>query len=379
MRIGSLFSGIGGFELGFTAAGAETVFVSEIDPGANAVLAHRFPTVPNVGDITEVDCHDLPEIDCLVGGFPCQDLSVAGRRAGLAGERSGLFHEFARVLEATGAPWFVLENVPGLLSSNGGRDMGIVVRTLEQLGYGLAWRVLDAQFLGVPQRRRRVFFVGHLGSRGRAGSVLLEREGGCWDPPARPAPRPVLAGTPGSGARADLPARGDVSTLQGAGGERGYRVDAEAAAGGHLLPVGHAYRTGHGQWGGGDGVAGTICERDYKDASQVVVEGAVSFHATQTPIHLEECSLPVGVEGGPPGVMTFSDLRVRRLTPRECERLQGFPDDWTLVPFRTLKNGNVKWASDSARYKQAGNAVAVPVVQWIAQRLVAAEQRSQAA
>lgn len=165
------------------------------------------------------------------------------------------------------------------------------------------------------------------------------------------------------------------------------------------MAVGHAYMTGHGWWNEGEGVAGTLTQRDYKDASQVVVtynktirSGARDAEGNLPPeVWAEQSVSPVLSAfdgGGESRAVTLivggvpyevSGLRVRRLTPRECERLQGFPDDWTLVPARTLKNGTVKWASDSARYKQAGNAVAVPVVQWIAQRLVAAEQRSQAA
>lgn len=336
-RVGSTFSGIGGFELGFQAAGAETAFLSEIDPGATAVLDHRFPEIPNLGDIAKADPHDL-DIDCLVGGFPCQDLSVAGRRAGLAGERSGLFWHFRRLLEATRAPWFVLENVPGLLSSNDGRDMGTVVGALEQLGYGLAWRVLDAQFLGVPQRRRRVFIVGHLGSRGRAGSVLLEREGGCWDPPPR-----------------DTDTGDVVRSLALRGREGGSRAE---------LGDDLAFALRASQGGG--------------DKPYVLVE-PVAFHQNQRGELTESATMQaLNGGGGKPGQgypAIREGLQVRRLTPRECERLQGFPDDWTLVPVRTLKSGKVKHASDSARYKQVGNAVAVPVTRWIARRLVAADRR----
>lgn len=369
LLVGSTFSGAGGFELGFAQAGARTTFVSEIDKNANAVLAHRFPTVPNVGDIQEIDPHDLPPFNALVGGFPCQDLSVAGRRAGLAGERSGLFFAFHALLRARRPRWLVLENVPGLLSSNRGADFARVLHELDDLGYGLAWRVLDAQFLGVPQRRRRVFIVGCLGDPARAASVLLEREGGCWNPPARPAPRPEAA----------VPA--SCSTLQGGPG-RGYRVDAEGAAGGHLVPVQTASRTGHGWWSETtDGPSGTVDAHESKEPGSLVAyrKSQRAHHADDPETWVpDDCAgtlspWDAGDASRTPQAVVDGDLAVRRLTPRECERLQGFPDDWTDVPLRTLKNGKVKNVSDSGRYSLMGNAVAVPVVAWIARRLAEAD------
>ena len=166
MRHASFFSGVGGLDLGFERAGIHTVSVSEIDPYACAVLAERFPDAPNLGSITEVEANDIPEADIWSGGFPCQDLSVAGKRAGFKGERSSLFFEFARIADELRPRWIVLENVVGLLSSAGGRDFGILLSTLAEIGYGCAWRVVDARYFGVPQRRRRVFIVGCLGDDG---------------------------------------------------------------------------------------------------------------------------------------------------------------------------------------------------------------------
>lgn len=341
MRVGSLFSGVGGFELGFARVGVETAFVSEVDDAANAVLAHWFPAVPNFGGVEGVNPYELPAFDVLTGGFPCQDVSVAGQRAGLTGERSGLFFEFARIVEARQPRWLLLENVPGLLSSNRGADFTKILGVLDDLGYGLAWRVLDAQFFGVPQRRRRVFVVGCLGGPERAAAVLLEREGGCWDPPARPE----------AGQGAAIPAT--CSTIQACGGERGYRVDAEAAAGGHLIPQGFAL---HGRGGGSTAVV----EHGYGQWAESLVSGPL---------------MERDAKDRPGQVGLCSELTVRRLTPCECERLQGFPDDWTDVPLRALKNGKLKRVSDSARYALMGNAVAVPVVTWIAKRLVSVETR----
>lgn len=179
----SLFAGIGGFDLAMERNGVDVVASVEIDKKASSILARHFPNSTLFEDVTEVTGEQLiaagfdPRNGIITGGFPCQDLSVAGKRAGLAGERSGLFWEIARLIQETETEWFILENVPGLLSSNKGKDMGIVIGTLADLGYGVSWRVLDAQYFGVPQRRRRVFIVGRRNSDGyAAGKVLFEQE-----------------------------------------------------------------------------------------------------------------------------------------------------------------------------------------------------------
>ena len=162
----SLFAGVGGFDLAMQRNGVKVVASVEIDSKCNEVLARHFPDATQFTDVTTVKGSDLieagfnPSRGIITGGFPCQDLSVAGKRAGLAGERSGLFWEIARLVEETQTEYFVIENVPGLLSSNKGKDFGVVIGTMADLGYSLSWRVLDAQHFGVPQRRRRVFVVG---------------------------------------------------------------------------------------------------------------------------------------------------------------------------------------------------------------------------
>jgi len=178
----SLFAGVGGFDLAMERNGVKVVATVEIDKKCNEVLAKHFPTTKQFTDVQQVTGKDLldagfdPTRGIITGGFPCQDLSVAGKRAGLAGERSGLFWEIARLVEETQTEWFILENVPGLLSSNGGKDFGIVLGEMAKLGYRVGWRVLDAQYFGVPQRRRRVFIVGNRsGDAERIGKVLFER------------------------------------------------------------------------------------------------------------------------------------------------------------------------------------------------------------
>jgi DNA-cytosine methyltransferase len=186
LRHASFFSGVGGLDLGFHRAGIATVSLSEIDPYASAVLAERFPEVPNLGDITKLNGEEIPDAEVWSGGFPCQDLSVAGKRRGFEdGTRSSLAFTYLNLVERRLPRWLVLENVPGLFSSNGGRDFGRLIREMVALGYGLAWRTLDARFFGVPQRRRRVFIVaardetfGGFGAE-RAAEVLLECEGLC--------------------------------------------------------------------------------------------------------------------------------------------------------------------------------------------------------
>jgi len=179
----SLFAGVGGFDLALERNGVEVVATCEIDKHAQKILTRHFPKAKLFSDVTTLTGQDLFDAGfnsdgIIVGGFPCQDVSVAGKRAGLSdtngnATRSGLFWEVVRLLEETKAQHFILENVPGLLSSNEGRDFGVVLNALVELGYGVSWRILDAQYFGVPQRRRRIFIVGHLGNDGRTSTEIL--------------------------------------------------------------------------------------------------------------------------------------------------------------------------------------------------------------
>jgi len=200
MKVGSLFAGIGGFDLGFERAGFEVAWCVEWDKNAQAVLRKRFPNAKVYGDIREVDPDKLERVDVICGGFPCQDLSVAGKRAGLAGERSGLFHDAMRIVRRLRPSILVLENVPGLLSSNRGLDFATVLREVGE-GWDCAevgWRVLDSQYFGVAQRRRRVFVVA--GTRvGCAEQILALAEGGSGDPPSRDKARQDASANAGEG------------------------------------------------------------------------------------------------------------------------------------------------------------------------------------
>lgn len=231
----SLFAGVGGFDLAMRRNGIDVRAAVEIDPKARAILARHFPETALFNDVTEVTGDDLrsagfvPDRGIITGGFPCQDLSVAGRRAGLAGARSGLFWHIARLMDELAPRWVVLENVPGLLSSHGGRDMGTVVGALGDLGYGWAYRVLDAQHFGVPQRRRRVFIVAgrRAGAADCAGpvQVLLEPEG--------------VSGHPAPRQQAGQGVANAVTGRLGSGGP-----DDNTAQGNHLVPVAVEMKSG---------------------------------------------------------------------------------------------------------------------------------------
>jgi DNA (cytosine-5)-methyltransferase 1 len=185
LRHASFFSGAGGLDIGFERAGIRTVSHSEIDPYASAVLKRHWPETPNLGDITAIKSEDIPNAEIWSGGFPCQDLSTAGKRAGFGGARSSLAFTFLDLVEHGRPRWLVLENVAGLFTSNNGADFRRLIGEIAQLGYGVAWRTLDARHFGVAQRRRRVFIVCNrddafngVGAK-RAAEVLVECQGGC--------------------------------------------------------------------------------------------------------------------------------------------------------------------------------------------------------
>jgi DNA (cytosine-5)-methyltransferase 1 len=313
----------------------------EFDAKARAVLARHWPSVTQHTDVRSFD-GTSDRVDVLCGGFPCQDLSIAGRRAGLAGERSGLFYEFARIIGEAQPQWVVIENVPGLLSSQRGGDMGVVVGTLADLGYGVAWRVLDAQYFGVAQRRRRVFIVGCAGDAARAGQVLLEPDGVRRDPPARR----EAGSTAASGAGRRLVAgSGDIVTsLSASLGSAG--PDAAHAQAGWLIPT--------------HDVSPCLQERGGKGVDSDMTQAHV-ITPTLTAGAGTNCMAPG--HGGKDQLIEAAfapGAGVRRLTPTECERLQGFPDGWT--------DGQ----ADSSRYRQLGNAVCVPVAEWLGRRIASA-------
>jgi DNA (cytosine-5)-methyltransferase 1 len=363
MKYGSLFSGIGGFDFGFDQAAMSCEWQVEIDAKCRTVLAQHWPNVPKYEDVRNVGKQNLAAVDLICGGFPCQDVSIAGRRAGLDGERSGLWFEFARIVGELEPQWVVVENVPGLLSSSGGRDFAVIIRGLVERGYGVCWRVLDAQFFGVAQRRRRVFVIGHLGD-GRAAEILFERDGGARDfapgsESEEDVAAPITASFASNGGCAagndsrphNLIVAGTIAGCSNGGGANGTGRDVDsvdtlilsfdrtrgAASGGVTGPLRACGAIGEGV---NDGKA---------DAQCVYLAGALH---NGTPGRDASDAGNGHLIGG-----------VRRLTPVECERLQGFPDGWTAGQ------------SNSARYRQLGNAVCVNVIEWIGKRIIAVEYR----
>ena len=378
MRGATLFSGIGAPEI--SAPDIEWVWHAEIEPFPSAVLAHHHGT-PNLGDVT---AHDFIErarrigpIDLLVAGSPCQSFSVAGKRLGLDDPRGNLALVTLRICQQLQPRWLVFENVPGLLSSGAGDDFAAFLDEMEKCGYSGAWRILDAQYAGVAQRRRRVFAVGHLGGDWRPpAAVLFEPAGLCGDTPpsreAREETAPTVAGS--------------LDTQCGGG-----KLTHQSAANGHIIVE-------------GEDVQGTITTRTFtgigaRDVEEGAVRPMIAFGAKNsasqslsasdaiTPT-LSTTKVPgvafaqnsrdeVRLQGGD-GQITgalaansgskqttyVAGLSVRRLTPRECERLQGFPDDFTLIPYR-----HGKPAADGPRYKALGNSMAVPVIGWVLNRV----------
>lgn len=417
MRYGSLFSGIGGFDLGFDRAGWDCAFQVEIDKYCNKILNERFPDIPRYQNVEEVTREQLSShgaIDALVGGFPCQDISLAGRRAGLAGKRSGLFYSFMRLVADLAPRWVLIENVPGLLSSGKRRDMGAVLGTLGDLGYGYAYRVLDSQFFGLAQRRKRLFIVGHLGTPWSAApQVLLERESSPWDPPPSREARTPAASIARGGASGHN--QGDVvpaltsKMAKGTGGPSGDEAqnlvlfhdevpslsEVVVRSDAHVLSDGRddvaATLNSGGNAGGFRTEPGEhlVVEQHQEDVfafaenqraelrtseislqlnagggkpgqgyGAVYERGRYAVHNGDDVCVSEDAAHSITGSKGNPGAITDVGV-VRKLTPMECERLQGFPDGWT------------ESISDSRRYRALGNAVSVPVAEWIAKRMAA--------
>jgi|KBSMisStaDraftv2_1062788.scaffolds.fasta_scaffold00728_11 DNA (cytosine-5)-methyltransferase 1 len=365
MRFLSLFSGIEAASLAWEPLGWTCAGVAEIEPFPCAVLARHHPLVRNFGDvsnITKKQVLSLDRIDLVVGGFPCQDVSIAGKRRGFknsdgTGTRSGLFHEAMRIIryarEFSGLRWAVIENVPGLFNSHGGRDFAAVVGALAGTGFdvprdgwrntgcavgpnGLVeWSVLDARWRGLAQRRERVFLVCDFGAWSHRPPVLLERESMLGNPPSREKTRQEITGGAEGGA---LDGGLTVSMALNAhpGGSR-YDGESETFV---TPPLRASDRR-------------AAADGNHTEGDSLVVTHALTgegFDASED-----------GTGRGTPMVPEGSG--VRRLTVTECERLMGVPDGYTAVPFRG------KVAADGPRYKALGNSMAVPVMRWIGERI----------
>lgn len=449
MRYLSVCSGIEAATVAWDPLGFEPVALSEVEPFPSEVLAQHYPDIPNLGDMTQIDGSKYRgSMDLIVGGTPCQSFSVAGLRGGMADPRGNLALAFLGLVDTIRPKYFVWENVPGVLSSSGGRDFGSFVSAVAQLGYRGAWRVLDAQYFGLAQRRKRVFFVGCSPESGvDPREILFERESLRGDsPPSREARQEATGGVThslrGEGLDASedgtgrgtplishaLNAKGGVGrhdpsvetyiptashwdgdrphpTLNrgGVGGIGMSNQEIFSQRGGGLVPAygvdAEMNARDEVRLMGGDGkITGAlaaepgakqqtyiaaiqeraVCENPaagpdgagFKDdGAAYTLEArttpqAVALNAHQDPDVSGDISHPLGSKDIGHGVPT--PYAVRRLTPVECERLQGFPDNYTRIPW---KGKGPEDCPDGPRYKALGNSMAVPVMRWIGKRL----------
>ena len=462
MNFGSVCSGIEAASVAWHPLGWRASFVSEIEKFPCAVLAHHYPDVPNLGDMTRFMEWPDAAIDVLVGGTPCQSFSVAGLRKGLDDPRGNLMLTYGAIAGRYRPRWLVWENVPGVLSSNGGRDFGTFLGMLAELGYGFAYRVLDAQYFGVAQRRRRVFVVGYLGDWRRAAAVLFERHSlQGHSAPSRKAREDAancLRARANSSHRADSdnfvawPAE-VACTLNAAFGSKQGLEDQHALGGGSssFLPS-VAMCLNAGAMGRQDAESetliptfGGVFDVTPFDTTQITSPAnysspksgdachplAAGMHAPAIAFSCKDHGADAGevaptlrsmghdgshangggqvavafaigshagcadgdqtnrnhVGGGPVGSNISEELAyslragrmqsvaagmaVRRLTPVECERLQGFADDYTAIPWR---GKDADACPDGPRYKALGNSMAVPCMVWLGERIQAVEE-----
>lgn len=337
MIVGGVCSGISAPAVAWQHLGWDWAFEAEIEKFPSAVLHYRRPDVPNRGDILKFQEWPHDSIDLLVGGTPCQSFSVAGLRKGLDDPRGNLALTFIALVARYKPRWVVWENVPGVLSSGGGRDFEAFIRGMAEVGYFGAWRVLDAQWFGVAQRRRRVFAVFCPGDWRPAAAVLFEPES--------------LRGDSAPSREAREGFTHSLAPSLGASG-RGFSRAGETRGQDPVIPS----IAGCLNSAGGHAVPGN----SIKDADQgylIPSTGAV-WHC-----------LNAGAQDSGMGCATSAG--VRRLAPRECERLQGFPDDHTRIPWRGKP---AEQCPDGPRYKALGNSMAVPVVRWIGERIALYER-----
>ena len=450
----SLFAGVGGFDLGMELAGHECVAQVEWDKNAAGVLKRRWPDVPLFCDVSRVSGEDLPDCDFLTYGFPCQDLSVAGKREGLSGERSGLFFEATRLIRelharGSGIRFALAENVAGLFSADDGRAFARCIGELLESGASeIGWRMFDSQYFGVPQRRKRVFIVADFGGRSCDEIFAITESLPGYPAPSRESGQGIAGDVEaGIGKGSEWPAQvagtldahyGDkwgledqhvfgqdcsrfvqgadvyngeltgevaptVTSATGISNASGPKVmegpcyshhgqDSRVNDCGETSPTLHSkmdnvsdvplIRDASGpkvmafaskqQGMNVDDVANTLASNDYKEPQAVV-----SWNGDVTPKASVDVSVTLRSQQGGEGVgVAKENLTVRRLTPKECERLQGFPDEWTiermeleLVDNEWKPTGKIVKQTDGPRYKQMGNAVTVNVAHWLGKRM----------
>ena len=410
MRYLSVCSGIEAATVAWHPLGWTAAAYSEIEKFPSQVLAHHYPNTPNVGDMTKFKEWNIGSIDLLVGGTPCQSFSVAGLRKGLDDPRGNLMLTYLAIADQYRPRWLVWENVPGVLSSNGGNDFGVFLGALGELGYGFAYRILDAQYFGVAQRRRRVFVVGYLGDWRAAAAVLFERHSLSGDSAPSREKRKEAASGAGDGAAISSHWDGDYphptlnQSAKSSGGvgfsnqeifsQRGAYLAAQSISthglgdDGDLARCLNACNTASGRLDVSveTFVSQPIALQDITSREKAQngkgwsADGSaytVDTHATQgvaQPICLmDQGGSVMNIEHDMTGTLrrethghepvVTQAMAVRRLTPVECERLQGFPDSYTDIQPKG------KATPDGPRYKALGNSMAVPVMAWIGKRI----------
>ena len=349
-----MFSGIGGFEKGFQQADptVEIVFSSEVDKYARQIYKKNFGVEPH-GDITQINATDVPEHDLLMGGFPCQDVSVAGKRTGLCGARSGMFFEIIRILREKQPRIVFLENVRGLLSSNRGWDFARILVELEHVGYSCEWQICNSKNHGVPQNRERVFIIGHLRGSGT---------------------RPIF---PITHIQKKIPeTRDGVSISTGCLSTRNQSGQAQWDGSTTLIANSIDANHSKGLHTRGQRTA-ILCDSGQGRKDQIRHDVIPPLRANTGAGHnnlvvpgMAGCLTGGGHSGGHHSDMTILNTTsgVRRLTPTECEKLQGFPVGWTAEGI--ADNGDDVLISDTQRYKCLGNAVTVNVIEFIARHII---------
>lgn len=421
----SVCSGIEAASVAWHDMGWEPVAFSEIEPFPSEVLKVRFPNTPNWGDMTKFNNWPDANVNLLVGGTPCQSFSVAGLRQGLKDPRGNLMLTFLAIAERYKPKWIVWENVPGVLSSNGGKDFGSFLGALGELGYGWAYRVLDAQWFGVAQRRKRVFVVGCLGDQRAAAEVLFESESVSRNPAPSREKRQTTTGSTEDGTRGgsqwtspngkDLVGALRARDYKGIGNAdlsegRGLAISSWWEA--HAFKIRGGFPTETGEYGGtpgraagkgylgsdeltftlaakqdqqiafrksrraqsenehetwvDDGVSNTLNSFDTGDVRTTHAVVAVDTYNQTINEHVSQTLGSSKTDVNHYGAVINPPMAIRRLTPVECERLQGFPDNWTRIPWKKKLE---KDCPDGPRYKACGNSMAVPVMRWIGQRI----------
>lgn len=384
MKYLSLFSGIESFSQAVHDFGWTCVGVSEIDPFACAVLAHHYPNVPNLGDITKITKEKLDAIkqehgtiDIVVGGSPCQSFSVAGLRKGLEDPRGNLMLEYIRIVATIHPKWFIWENVTGVLSSKEGADFGTLLQAMAQFGYSLGWRVLDAKYFGIPQKRRRVFLVGSLNKKDGSFKVLFECQSG----------KGHLKKSRKTGQSDPPEAKTSIREHGQARGKRGEKEKGKAGKESQKIMMFNPSQPNNDAIETDKSVS--LIARMGTGGNQVpliVEEDKVCYyehHPNDSRVKESKdvaCSITAryGTGGGNVPLVVEHEIehykvnsKVRKLTPIECERLQGFPDNYTQIPYKKKKAED---CPDYPRYKALGNSMAVPVMRWIACRIALVDQ-----